>query len=242
MLRMESFHINHQLKAMERVEPEALDLLADLLMDQKTIEKGQPWIMEGDQLNYVYLIVEGWAMRYKLLPDGRRQILNFQIPGDLIGFFSSLFNASPSNIEPLTTLKVQRFSPGKALNLFSHAPRMALALSWLAAQAERQLDEQIVRIGRRKSRERMAHLFMELHFRLGRAGFDETQRRDLPVTQLQLADALGMSAVHAHRTYREFCRENLITRHDNGVRLNDPAALGQICRFDKGYLDFPDMP
>ncbi len=206
------------------------------------MERGERWINEDSEFRKAYVIADGWAIRYKLLEDGRRQILNFLIPGDLVGYFSLLFSTSICTVEPLTPLVVHSFTPEKAFDAFRQSPQLAVALSWLAAQAERQLDEQLVRIGRRKATERMAHLFMEINYRLLRAGAPPQAAKHFPLTQPLLADALGMSHIHTHRTFRELIRAGLVSLDAGKVVLRDRNALSRLAGFDSSYLEQGPLP
>ncbi len=199
-------------------------------------------IREGDRLEDIYVIDTGWAVRYKTLPDGRRQILNFLLPGDIFGLFGSLFTHSEFAVETLTSLEASTFSFAQMLEAFHESPRLALALTWLAGQDERQLDEQIIRIGRRDASERMAHLFMELHHRLIDAGLNGETARHFPLKQTVLADTLGMSHVHANRSFHTLARIGLVTLHNSGILLLDTRGLAELAGFDASYLEEVEVP
>lgn len=239
---MDNAFLRQQLGALHCIEPEAIELLFQLLREEPVVARGLQWINEDSEILKTYVIADGWAMRYKVLEDGRRQILNFLIPGDLIGYFALLFKTSVYAVEPLTPVRVHSFAPEHAIAAFRQSPQLAVALSWLAGQAERQLDEQLVRVGRRRATERMAHLFMELNYRLLRAGTRTPAAELFPLTQPLLADALGMSHVHTHRTFRELVREGLVSLHNNKVRLQDIKGLSQLAGFDAAYLEQKELP
>ena len=217
-------------------------LLDGLLCNEEAFDKGARWIVEGDRVGQVSVVSRGWAIRYKLLDDGRRQILNVLLPGDVVGFFALLFKTAEYAVEPLTPLGVHCFSPERAFEAFAQAPRLAVALSWLAGQSERQLDEQIVRVGRRHATERMAHLFVELNHRLQRVGLMDEQTCQFPLTQAILADTLGMSQVHANRSFRQLVQEGLVAWQSGRIQLLDTAGLSQRAGFDAGYLEQRSLP
>ncbi len=175
-------------------------------------------------------------MRYKTLEDGRRQVLNFVLPGDIIGFFALLFKQSEHGVEALTPITYQRFSCEQALEAFKQAPCLAIAMSWLVGRSERQLSEQVVRVGRRGAAERMAHLFIELYTRLIQVGSPSEDARLMPLTQPLLADTLGMSHIHANRSFKKLVREGLVALENNGILLLDINALKQYANFDGDYL------
>lgn len=239
---MDSAFLRHQLGSLNCLQANAMELLFGIFKDEPIVRKGQRWIDEGGEVRKAYVIADGWAVRYKSLTDGRRQILNFHVPGDILGYFALLFRRTVYTVEPLTPIRVQSFTPDLAFEAFRQAPELAVALSWLAGQAERQLNEQVVRIGRRSADERMAHLFMELNFRLLRAGHAAPTAELFPLTQPLLADALGMSHVHAHRTFRDLTRQGLVSVHEGAIRLRDLDALSRLAAFDPGYLEQNALP
>lgn len=239
---MDNSFLRRQLGSLHCLDPDAIELLFQILRKEPAIGRGLQWINEDSEICKAYVIADGWAIRYKLLEDGRRQILNFLIPGDMIGYFALLFRTSVYAVEPLTPMTVHSFTPECAFDAFRQSPQLAVALSWLAAQAERQLDEQLVRIGRRRAKERMAHLFMELNHRLLRTGAPTLAAGLFPLTQPLLADALGMSHVHTHRTFRELVKDGLVSLHDGKVMLRDIKALSRLADFDAGYLEQKALP
>jgi len=239
---MDDTAIYKLLRKFRSLQESDIDILSGLLAPRPTTEARVQMLNEGDPVEAITLLQKGWAMRYKTLPDGRRQILNFLLPGDLFGLFGSLFERSEFGVATLTPISSSAFSFAQMLDAFGKSPRLALALTWLAGQDERQLDEQIMRIGRRTAGERMAHLFMELHFRLSEAGVCGDDARHFPLTQSVLADTLGMSHVHANRSFRALVKRNLVALTGNGVHLADLPALADLANFDAAYLDEVRVP
>lgn len=214
-----------------------LDTLNGFLAHEESADKGKLLVIEGCPVRKISVLLQGWAIRYKSLPDGRRQILNFLLPGDIVGFFAIFFKTAEYGVEALTSVTLHSLPLEQLLSGSGHDQRLNIALSWLAGQDERQLDEQIMRIGRRGASERMAHLFMELHHRLLQAGLSNGEARHLPLTQPILADTLGMSHVHANRSFRSLVREGLVTLRNGDILLLDPSTLARLAGFDAGYLE-----
>jgi CRP-like cAMP-binding protein len=234
--------LHHQLENLQCLDAADFTALDSLLTQEEKILSGKLLISEGGKLSRVLLLSKGWAIRYKSIPDGRRQILNFLLPGDIVGFFSLLFKTAEYGVETLTQVTVNSFKPAQLLEAFKKAPRLAVSLSWLAGQDERQLDEQIMRIGRRNAVERMAHLFMELHYRLFQAGITDEDARRFPLTQNILADTLGMSHVHANRSFMTLARKGFVILRDGEILLLKPADLAEIANFDGSYLEQQPLP
>jgi CRP-like cAMP-binding protein len=214
-----------------------LQALGALLQHRRQLEANEVLVSEGTAPNRVYRISEGWAVRYKTLPDGRRQVLDFLLPGDTIGLFSVLFDQRCCGVQALTPLLVRSTEARRVISEFNRSRQMAVTLSWLAGCQARRTDEQILRIGRRNAEERMAHLFLELYRRLRRNGLHDTVARRLPITQKTIADHIGMSQVHANRTFRALVRRGMVALRDGDVLLLDPAELVRLSDFDDDFLD-----
>ncbi|HKJ17919.1 MAG TPA: Crp/Fnr family transcriptional regulator [Xanthomonadales bacterium] len=203
---------------------------------------GELLVVEEQEMSRVRIIDSGWAYRYKSFRDGRRQILNFLVPGDVIGFYSLMFEHSDYGVEALTKLDVNFCSSGQLAEALSTRPRLSLAMSWCAGQSERMLNEHVTRLGRRQAAERMAHLFVELHFRLRQAGFEGNESCHLPLTQVVIADALGMSHVHANRSFKKLLKEESVELREGGVQILDIRRLALQARFERGYLKNSCVP
>ena len=145
-------------------------------------------------------------------------------------------------VEALTGVETRSFTATRMLEAFQASPRLGLALNWLAGMDERQLDEQIMRIGKRGAAERMAHLFLELHKRQMHVGIADWEARFLPLTQPILADTLGMSHVHANRSFRTLVREGMVSLRDHDICLLDINELAEVADFDAAYLQRPEVP
>ncbi|WP_165694106.1 Crp/Fnr family transcriptional regulator [Teichococcus deserti] len=170
------------------------------------------------------LLLSGWACRIRILPDGRRQIVSFLLPGDIIG------RQQPSLAELCSIASLTRLRHVDASPLFVATPEggLARALHALALQDVAQLRDQVVRLGRQMAHERLASLLLEFEARLGAAGLAGDGRFAMPLTQEVLADALGLSVVHLNRTLQQLRREGLIALKGRVVTLRQTAALRAI--------------
>lgn len=202
----------------------------------RRVDANEILVNEGTLPSRVMLIESGWAIRYKTLADGRRQILDFLLPGDLVGLFDILFDQTAYGVQALTPLTVRSVSAGHMISEINRSQQFAMSISWLAGSAGQRMDEQLLRVGRRSAEERMAHLFLELYRRLKRGGQLDTTARRLPITQKTIADHLGMSQVHANRTFRSLVRRGTVALRDGEILLLDPCELARLAGFEDAYL------
>src|ERR1700693_3139432 len=135
-----------------------------------------------------------------MLPDERRQILNFALPGDFLGLQASVFDRMGHSAEALTDMVLCIFPREKLWELFSGHPNLSFDVTWLAAREERMLDENLLSVGRRSALERMAYLLLHLFQRAEDLGLTEGDRIEFPFFQQHPADASGMPLVHANNT------------------------------------------
>jgi CRP-like cAMP-binding protein len=227
----------HRLERLELLSLEDFQFAEDLVKGIEMADSGEFIIEEGCVQKQIYFVLEGWAVKYKILEDGGRQIVNFVLPGDIIGMFSPIFQRSEHTVESIIAMKLGSFPANQLLKTFRDAPRLALVLAWMAGQDERILEEQIVRIGRRRSAKRMAHLFLELYRRLRLSGYSREQAVIFPVNQLLLSDSLGLSHIHAHRIFRELEKHALIERASGRIILHNLPMLAALADFDERYLE-----
>jgi len=190
-------------------------------------------IQEGDVLDKPRLIRSGWACRIKMLRDGRRQILNYYLPGDVVGFSTEANQTAPAACVSLTRLMTMDLSGVRKLLMDrpQEFPDLTAACRRMRMQEEHYLLSQITRIGRQKAYERIAHLLLEFHARLKRTGLSEGESFQLPLTQEALADGLGLSAVHVNRTFKLLKRKNLIRLERGSVLLLDPDLLAELASY-----------
>lgn len=195
-------------------------------------EAGTVIFLEGNNSAHLYTILSGWVFRYKMLEDGRRQILNFGLPGDFIGLQTSIFGTMDHSVEALTDVILCVFPREKMWNLFNNFPELAFDLTWLAAREEQMLDEALLSVGRRSAVERVSAVLLHLYYRIEQLGMTAGQRFDLPFTQQQLADAMGLSHVHTNKTIKKLTDRNLIEWRPPQLKILDLGRLSQLAQHD----------
>lgn len=204
---------------------------------RRTFQEGHELTHEGQANASAFILADGWACSYKMLPDGERQIVDIQIPGDFLGLRSLLFRTSDHTIEAITRIEASEVLAPDLLDAFSNAPRLATAVLWAASRDEAMVVEHLVNIGRRSAEERMAHFLLELGARLQLVGKGDRTGFDCPLTQYHLADTLGLSAVHVNRVLRKLREDGVATFQKGRVGFDDLPRLIDIAGFDMTYLD-----
>jgi CRP-like cAMP-binding protein len=182
------------------------------------------------------------AFRYRLLPDGKRQILTFMIPGDIFGLHAFFVRAMDHSIGTLVPTRLATISRATMFDLLEHHPRIGAALRWSTLQEGAILRERIVALGRRSARGRVIYLLCELVWRQKAVGLAQDHAIRLPLTQVELADALGLTSVHLNRILQGLRRDSLIELVDSRLTLLDVERLQDIAGFNQDYLHFGGAP
>jgi len=209
--------------------PEELTLIQSLKHRELRRASGESIIDEGSADAPLYTLFSGWAFRYKTLSDGRRQILNFLLPGDFIGVQQKMTDAAVHGVEALGEVWLCVFQRDALWTLHERMPRVGFSITWLAAHEEALVDDNLLSVGRRSAAERVATLLIHL-FRRGAALLPDAGVNGVPfpLTQQHIADALGLSLVHTNKTLRKLERRGL-HRIDNGqLFLTDVDALERL--------------
>jgi CRP-like cAMP-binding protein len=187
----------------------------------------------GDPLpNRTLIVVSGWAARQRWLPDGRRQILKLNLPGDVCGLFASVQSADPPVALTQTQALLGTFA-ATAMNESLLRDGLAGPMRAILEFEEWCVFNQLLRLGAMTAKERMAHLLLELYHRLASVRLAQDWSFEMPLTQEQLADVLGLSSVHINRTLQALRREGQIEWHGSRVRLTNADALAGIAHFTK---------
>ncbi|WP_022681830.1 Crp/Fnr family transcriptional regulator [Sphingobium bisphenolivorans] len=184
------------------------------------------------------LLLSGFAQRYRLLADGARQIVGFHVEGDFVDLHFSMLHRASQCVQLLTPARVADIPKAAMVELMRSRPAVAEAI-WIESLADASIvQEWVVSIGRRSARSRLAHLFCELGLRQEQAGLGSRCRIELPLTQEQLGDALGLTTVHINRTVKLLENERLIERSRRSVIIPDWEKLAEVGGFSSAYLHF----
>ena len=209
--------------------PKELDFIETLKRRQIGVLADDSIIHEGQENAPLYTLLSGWAFRFKTLSDGRRQILNFLLPGDFIGVQQKMADASAHGVTALTDVVLCVFQRDSLWELHTQAPRLGFGVTWLTEQEESLVDDSLLSVGRRSAEERIASLLV-ITFKRAAALQTEGPEHGVafPLTQQHIADALGLSLVHTNKTLRKLERRGLHRIVDGRLYLGDLKTLARI--------------
>jgi CRP-like cAMP-binding protein len=225
-----------KLESIARLTPEEKAALLRLPLRLKAVAADQDIVCEGDTPSECCLIVEGFACRYNMTAEGKRQILSFHISGDIPDLQSLYLTVMDHNLGTLVPSRLAFIQHDDLRSLMRSHPRFG-DLFWRDTLIDAAIFRQwIVGLGRREAHGRIAHLLCELLVRLRAVELVEDHAFTLPVTQAELADALGISNVHVNRVLQELRGKNLISWSGNTLKVLDWEALQTAGEFDPTYL------
>ncbi|HEV2505154.1 MAG TPA: Crp/Fnr family transcriptional regulator [Mesorhizobium sp.] len=193
-------------------------------------------IREGDRPGPVFVILDGWACRYKILPNGTRQILAYLMPGDSCDLHVGLLKEMDHSIQTVTEAVVATIDRHLMDSIMDRHPRVAKAMYIAQLVDEGTMRAWITSMGRRSSIERVAHLMCELYLRAQNIGITANTQLELPLSQLLLADSLGMTPVHLNRVLKELRKTGAMTLQRGSLIITNPVTLIQVAGFDENYL------
>lgn len=212
------------------------EILENVCLNHRRFAPRHDLIREGDEPGPVFVIMEGWGCRYKLLPDGGRQILAFLMPGDFCDMHAGILREMDHSIATLTGAAVCTIPRETMEELSDRHPKIAQAFWWTQLVDEGVLRAWIVSMGRRDSIQRVAHLICELYLRMYNVGLAQDDRCEMPLTQLVLADALGLTPIHVNRVLRTLREDGVMELHGGTLVVHQPVELARIAGFDDTYL------
>ena len=219
-----------KLDTFRKFESSELSFVSGFKTGELRADAGASILVEGSHSAHLFTLLSGWAFRYKTLEDGRRQILNFALPGDLLGLQGSVEGEMQHSVEALTPVTLCVFERQRLREIFTRHPELAFDVTWIASREERILDEHLLSVGRRTALERAAYLLAFLHQRAIASGVAPNRR--LPVNQQHVADTLGLSTVHTNKTLRKLANRDMIRWHDSSCEILDGNGLLKVANWD----------
>ena len=213
-----------------------IERIEQMTSRRRRVEAGVDLIAEGDRPETVHLILEGWACRYKMLPDGRRQIMSVLLPGDSCDLHVAILREIDHCVGVLSPALVVDIPRETITDIIARHPALTRALWWATLVDEAVEREWLVNMGQRHADRAMAHFFCELLARLRVIGLVRDCSYDVPLTQEDLGDVLGLTAIHVNRTLQQLRRDELVTMKGGRVTVLDEARLQRFSGFKDNYL------
>ena len=241
MPKFASGSINHHplvAKLNQSIQLDQADLaaLSRLLSDMVVAKKAKDIIVEGFEYKVLHVVESGYAIRYKLLHNGKRQIMNVIMPGDIIGFPACFYEHAVFSVTAISEMNLHRVPLDDFADLCLARARIATALLWFAAREAAIYAEHIADAGRRAPIERLAHFILEMLTRLRAIGAASADSFVMPLSQEGIGDVIGLSGPHVNRMLAELKREGLIAMSGSEVKILDRAALQILGEFRPKYL------
>ncbi|WP_170005007.1 Crp/Fnr family transcriptional regulator [Pseudopontixanthobacter vadosimaris] len=210
-------------KGLRPLTPDLLGFVQKFKEGEVQLERGGLLLEQEKRSVHLHTLLEGVLVRFLTLEDGRRQIVNFMFPGDFVGFQGAFDDKLNHSVQALLPARLCSFGRRRFHELVSEHPALAYDLIWLAACEETELEDHMAALGQRDAREKVAYMAVWLHDRAAASGISmlDGQHLDLPITQAQIADMLGLSLVHAHRTLKALARDGLLFWTPGRISLPD---------------------
>lgn len=212
-------------------EAEELDFISHFKRGELAVDAGASILVEGSHSAHLYTVLSGWGFRYKTLEDGRRQILNYVMPGDLVGLQGTIMGEMQHSVEALSPVTLCVFERDKLMTLYNLHASLAFDLTWIAAREESILDEHLLSVGRRTALERAAYLLAYLQQRAKVLQLFPTPDF-LPITQQHIADTLGLSIVHTNKTLKKLAQRGLLRWQERGCEILKGDGLAELAGWE----------
>jgi CRP/FNR family transcriptional regulator, anaerobic regulatory protein len=213
--------------ALTASEQTALDRLED---QQRHLRRGSVIVSEGQVSRELYVVQKGWLQSSVLLGNGGRQIMRIALPGDLLGLSALAFDEAPKTVTALTDVTLCPFDRERLACLFTDHPRLMALLFSLAVAERTALADRLASVGRTSARARVAALLCDIFSRM-RVVDPDAELIHVPLTQEEIGDGTGLTAVHVNRMIRGLVEEGIIERSGNAMRLLDSKRLADEANF-----------
>lgn len=225
-----------ELDHFEKFREDEIAFMERFKVGEMTVEPKAPLLMEGSNSPQLFTVLKGMGIRYKTLSDGRRQVVNFVLPGDFLGLQAGVMEKMGHSVEATTRMTLCVFDRSELFSLVRHNPKRAFSVVWAAAREEHFLGEALTTVGQRSAPQRVAWALVYIFQRCEARGFARGSEVPLPFRQQDLADALGLSLVHTNKTLARLRSLQLATWSNGVLRVNDMEGLAAQAG------DVPDPP
>ena len=231
-----------KLRARDEVDAEEEAVLRASISEVKEIPAAKVIVRAGVPLTQCTLLVDGFVCRYRDLADGQRQIMELHVPGDFLDLHSFLLKQLEHHVGSITAIRAAFVPHDRIREITERHPHLARML-WFSTLLDAAIHrERILSVGRRSALSRIAHLLCELYVRLGVVGLAENGVYKLPITQADIADANGLTAVHVNRMLKQLRDRGLATFRNSDVVIHDWDGLKRVAEFDERFLYLDHRP
>lgn len=225
-----------KLRARDDISAEEEAAIRSAVSEYRDMPADDTFIHADEQLDHSTLLLDGLICRYKDLRDGQRQITELHVAGDFADLHSFTLKRLDHNLMTLTSCKVA-IVPHENLKAITHDFPHLTRVYWFSTNLDAAIHrEWELSLGRRDAVSRLAHFLCEQHVRLTVVGLADPKGYDLPLTQLEVAECLGLTAVHVNRTLKELRERGLAEFRRNRVDIFDLQGLHRVAEFDPSYL------
>lgn len=218
------------------MSPHELAFMRDFKSGEIVVEAGEPILVEGEGSPRLFTALDGMGLRFKTLGDGRRQVLNFVMPGDFLGLQAAVGKEMGHSVEATTRMRLCVFERSDFFSLFANEPSRAYDVTWIAATEEHFLGEALASVGQRSAIERIAWGLVQIFERARLLGMTEGQTLYFPYRQQDLADTLGLSLVHTNKTLAKLRERRLAAWIDRHLTIYDAEGLRKLAMAGRGLL------
>lgn len=222
-----------RLERLAKFSEQELACINELEASSAYFERGSEIFSEGEMSRSAYIVQRGWGCSFKLSLNGERQIIAIILPGDCVDLRCTLRQTNNYTFLAVTDLTVARVPAGRIEQILNKLPHLGVAMLLATAQSDEMIVDHLMSLGRRTAIERLAHLFLELIDRLSIVGLATETTFDCPLTQYDLADTLGLSAIHVNRMLRELRERKMMSFTDHKVELLDVGKLQELTGYHR---------
>ena len=231
-----------KLRVRDEVSEREAKVLRDAITDIETVKAGRTLVRTGEAISRSTLLIDGLVARFKDLSGGQRQIMEVHVRGDFVDLHGFLLKRLDHNVGALSNVTVGYVPHDTLAKITAEEPHLSRML-WLSTLMDASIQrEHILSMGRRGAQARIGHLMCEIYLRLEVIGLASDRTFDLPLTQLDLADATGLTSIHVNRMLRQLREQKLLTFRSGQVVIQDWDRLQALSEFDPTYLHLERRP
>lgn len=225
-----------KLRVRSEIGPEEERVIRSLVAETRRVAADQFVVRAGQELNSSLLLIDGWLIRSKDLPSGDRQVMELHVAGDFADLHGFTLKRLDHDVISVSECTLAVVPHDRLLEISERYPYLA-RVYWRSTNVDAAITrEMALSLAQRSAISRMAHLFCELHVRLGVVDKTQGNRFEFPLTQRELAECLGLTVVHVNRTLQELRRKGLVEAGNRQIAILDKPALEALAEFDPSYL------